>query len=93
MEEFPLEVWLSLRSEPRTGKYLVQGHQSAKEVCAEGEEERVRWGFGVWVELLPGIEDGVGVGLSTRLPSSWVVWAEKNGSPLPAFYSLRRQQE
>lgn len=38
----PLKCGWSIRSEPRTGKWLVQGHQSAKEMRAEGEKEKKR---------------------------------------------------
>lgn len=37
----------------------------------------MRWGFGVWLGLLPGIEDGAGAGLNSGLCSSWVCEAEK----------------
>lgn len=73
--EFPLEVW-DPKSESSAGPLACKG-----DVCrgrgGERRAERVRWGFGVWLGLLPGIEDDAGAGLNSGLCSSWVCEAEK----------------
>lgn len=60
----------------RVGEFPLEVWWDPKSGEEKGEQ-RVRWGFGVWLGLLPGIEDGAGAGVSSGLCSSWVCEAEK----------------